>query len=62
MKVGLLITNGTLEHPCIKENNDKCSLACPNYCLPNGYTAKEASILGIQSKKFECAVKVKHIK
>lgn len=55
MRIGLLITSGTFEHPCIKNDNNECSLACSNYCTPSGYTAREASILGIRGK-LRCAV------
>lgn len=56
MKFGLIIKHGSFEHPCTKEDDGRCSLACPNYCTPDGYPARDASILGLSLEKLSCAV------
>jgi len=56
MQIGLLIVNGTFEHPCIRKDSGECATCCPNYCTPDGYTYREAVILGIPRDNCSCAI------
>jgi hypothetical protein len=58
MIIGVLITNGNNEHPCIKEDDGSCALCCPNFCNKDGFNFHEASVLHLHPDKsdFKCAV------
>ena len=55
---GVLIVNGSCEHPCWQNDDFTCSLSCPNLCNKDGFAYGEAVALGLSIAKgrFSCAV------
>lgn len=56
MKAQIIILHGDNEHGCIQEDNGTCSSCCPCLCTPEGYTHREARILGRSTKGVKCAI------
>ena len=67
MKCGILITNGSCEHPCWQNDDNSCSYACPNLThkpdggIFEGFTHGECLVLGwnVKDLDFDCSVKRK---
>jgi hypothetical protein len=56
MNFGTIVKNGA-EYPCVKDDNNICSLACPNLITTEGFLIKEAIKLSRPTEDRVCAIK-----
>ena len=56
MRTVIVLLHGDNEHECIKEDDGRCSLICPNNCTEDMYLVKEAVLLGLPYDKLHCAI------
>ena len=55
MRHGILITNGSDEHPISQNDDGSCAAGCLQAITKDGYLMKEAVLLGLTIKKMSCA-------